>query len=126
MSFFNFSRLITKYSREFTVMTKGKKVLNKAGDWVYSEPTEITLNGAVIGFTESKVQRSEGTLTTNDKALYTLKPIDEALMGATVVFNGNKYKIETQKSKSNAEFTGCYAYTLKWISAFNGEGEKDD
>ncbi len=125
MSFFNFNRLITKYSREIKIIKKGEKTLNNAGDWEYSEPTEIMLYGAIMGFSESKIQRSEGALTANDKALHILQPIDNALMGATIVFNGNNYRLETQKGKDNAEFTGCYSYTLKWVSAFK-EGESDD
>ena len=56
-----------------------------------------------------------------DKALHLLEPLDNALIGATVVFNGEKYRIETQKGKDNADFTGCYSYTLKWTSAFKKE-----
>ena len=119
--YFDFSRLIRKYSREFTVIKSGEKTLNEAGDWVYEEPTETKLYGAIIGFTENKVHRSEGTLSTMDKALHLLEPLDNALMGATVVFNGEKYRIETQKGKDNADFTGCYSYTLKWTSAFKKE-----
>ena len=119
--YFDFSRLIQKYSREFTVIKNGEKTLNEAGDWVYEEPTETKLYGAIIGFSENKVHRSEGTLSTMDKALHLLEPLDNALMGATVVFNGEKYRIETQKGKDNADFTGCYSYTLKWTSAFKKE-----
>lgn len=123
MAYFDFSRLIRKYSREFTVIKEGEKTLNAAGDWEYGTRSETTLNGAIIGFAESKVHRSEGNLSTMDKALHMLEPIDNALMGATVIFKGNKYRIETQKGKDNADFTGCYSYTLKYVSAFKEGGE---
>lgn len=123
MAYFNFSNLINKYSRDFTVISKSEGDYNTAGDYVNGTLTETTLRGAIIGFSESKVHRSEGTLTTMDKALHMLTPIDSALMGAEVIFNGNKYRIETQKGKDNADFTGCYSYTLKWLSAFNGGGK---
>lgn len=126
MAFFDFSRLIAKYSRNFNLITDGEKTLNSAGDWVYGPPTETVLNGAIIGFSENKIQRSEGALTLRDKTLHTLVPIDNALMNATVIFNGNKYKIETQKGKDNAEFSGCYSYTLKWVSAFDTGGDTND
>ena len=58
-------------------------------------------------------------LTAKDKVLHTLSEIDNALMGATVIFKNNKYSIETQKGKDNADFTGCYSYILKWVSAFD-------
>ena len=123
MAYFNFQRLITKYSRPFTLISKGEKTL-KFGEWVYEEPTEFTLYGAIIGFSENKIHRSEGTLTAKDKMLHTLELIDNSLMGATIIFNGEKYTIETQKGKDNADFTGCYSYLLKWVSAFE-EGKND-
>ena len=122
MAYFNFQRLIQKYSREFTVILKGERTLNAAGDYVRGASTEITLYGAIIGYSESKQHRSEGTLTANDKALHMLEPIENALIGATVIFDGEEYRIETQKGKSNAVFTGVYSYTLKYLSAFKGGG----
>lgn len=123
MSFYNFQRLIKKYSREFTVISKGKPTLNAAGDRVSGETTETILCGAIIGFAERKIYRSEGNLTEQDKALHMLEPIDNALIGATVIFKGNEYKIQEQRGKDNAEFTGVYSYTLKWVSAFKGGGD---
>ena len=123
MSFYNFQRLIKKYSREFTVISKGKPTLNKAGDRVSGETTKTTLCGAIIGFAENKIYRPEGNITEKDKALHMLEPIDNALMGATVIFKGNEYKIQAQRGKDNAEFTGVYSYTLKWVSAFKGGGD---
>ena len=126
MANFHFRRLIEKYTRKFTVITQGEKTLNEAGDYVYGTPKETVLKGAIIGYAENKIHRSEGTLTSNDKALHMIEPIDNALMGATVVFKGNKYRIETQKGKDNSEFTGVYSYTLKWVSAFDGKGANKD
>ena len=122
MAYFNFKRLIEKYSREFVVKTKGEKTLNAAGDYVHGEPSEITLKGAIIGFAERKIFRTEGTLTEQDMALHMLEPLDNALLGARVDFEGNTYRIETQKGKGNAIFTGVYSYTLKYVSAFNEKG----
>lgn len=122
MPYFNFSNLIKKYSRPFTIISEGKGGKNAAGDYVKGETIKNELTGAIIGFSENKVHRSEGNLTAMDKALHTLTPIDNALIGAAVVFNGNKYKIETQKGKDNADFTGCWSYTLKYISAFTEAG----
>jgi len=121
MAYFNFSRLIGKYSREFTVISETDGSYNAAGDYISGEKTETVLTGAIIGFSENKIHRSEGTLTENDKALHTLEPIRDALMKGTVIFQGNKYRIETQKGKGNDEFTGCYSYTLKYCSAFDEE-----
>lgn len=124
MQYYNFQRLIRKYSRDFTVISEIEGEYNRAGKWVDGGTSEITLNGAILGLSETKIHRSEGTLTQKDKVLYMLSPIDNALMGATVVFREDKYRIMGQDSESNADFTGVWAYTLKHVSAFNeGGGE---
>ena len=118
---FNFSRLINKYKSEFKTITLASGYYNDAGDWVKGEESEITLTGAVISFTENKIYRSDGTLTTNDKRLFMLSPIDNALKGSKVIYEGNVYNI--QDSRDNARFTGVWAYTLKFVSAFNEGAE---
>ena len=121
MQYFNFSRLIKKYSSEFTAITLSEAHLNDAGDWVKGEKTETVLQGAVISFKESKIHRSEGTLTARDRRLFTMSPIEAALKGSQAIYEGNVYSIED--CSENAKFTGVYAYTLRWISAFK-EGEQ--
>lgn len=117
MQLYNFRRLIRKYSREFTQIALTDGYYNDAGDWVEGEQIETKISGAVISFKESKIYRSEGTLTTKDRRLFTLEPIPDALHGAKAVFEGNIYSIED--CTENAMFTGVYAYTLRYISAFN-------
>lgn len=121
MAYFNFSRLINKYKSEFKAITLSVGGYNDAGDFVKGEATEPQLQGAIIAFKESKVHRSEGTLTAQDRRLFTLEPISEALKGSKVIYEGNVYRIE--ESTDNAKFTGCYSYLLRWISAFK-EGEE--
>lgn len=120
MQYYNFERLIKKYSNEFTLVTPATKVLNDMGDYITSEPTETAMTGAIIAIKESKIYRSEGTLKSQDRQLYMLSPIEKPLDGAKVIYNNNMYSIED--STENAEFTGVYAYTLKFISAFNKKG----
>lgn len=120
MQYFNFARLINKYKSDFTAITLTDGYYNDAGDWVKGEKGETVLQGAVIAFKESKVYRSEGTLTAQDRRLFTLEPLNKALQGSKVIYGGNVYSI--QDCTENAQFTGVYAYTLKWISAFK-EGE---
>lgn len=119
MQYFNFSRLIKKYSSSFTAITLSTGDYNDAGDFIKGEQSEIVLQGAIIAHRESKVHRSEGKLTTQDRRLFTLEPIDKALQGSKVVYEGNVYSISDESE--NAKFTGVYAYTLKWISAFKEE-----
>lgn len=139
MRYFNFARLLRKYNSELTQITLADGYYDDAGDWIKGEAEETTINGAVISFKESKIYRSEGTLTTNDRRLFTLEPVPNALKGTKAVVNGILYSIED--CTENAKFTGVYAYTLRYISAFNEkekakltmeaspknvEGEKDD
>lgn len=116
MPYFNFSRLINRYSSDFTAVTLTDGYYNDAGDFIRGEETETVIQGAVIAFKESKVHRSEGRLTTQDRRLFTQKPIDKALQGSKVIYGKNVYSIEDETE--NAKFTGVYAYTLKWISGF--------
>ena len=118
MPYFNFERLIKKYSREFIATYKidGGGYDDK-GDYINFGIVKETLTGAIINFTESKIYRAEGTLKTQDKRLFMLKPLKKALIGATVIDNNNTYRIEEESE--NAMFTGVYAYVLKWVSAFN-------
>lgn len=118
MQYYNFERLIKKYSREFTATykTSGGGYDDK-GDYISGEVVKETLTGAIINFKESKIYRAEGTLTTQDKRLFMLQPLKGALIGATVIDNGNKYRIEEENE--NAIYTGVYAYVLRWVSAFD-------
>lgn len=117
---YNFNRLIKKYSSEFKTITLINGYYNDNGDWVKGDEAETTMTGAIISFTEDKIYRSSGTLTSNDKRLFTLEPINNALKGSKVLYDGKVYSVE--QSRDNAKFTGVWAYTLKYVSAFN-EGD---
>ena len=124
MQYFNFRRLINKYKSEFKAITLIDGYYDDAGDWVKAQESKTEIYGAVISFKQSKVYRSEGTLTTRDKRLFTLEPIETALLGSKAVFDNNVYSIEDETE--NAKFTGVYAYTLKYVSAFKDERVKND
>lgn len=115
--YFDFSGLIADYENEFTVITTAKDSYNERGDLVKGQATETTMSGAIIGFRESKVFRSDGTLTAKDKHLFMLKRLPDALIGAKVRYKGQEYLIESETE--NAEFTGVYSYVLRWCSAFD-------
>lgn len=113
---YDFSRLVRKYGSNFKAITITGGFYNDSGDFEKEEKQELNLQGAIISFKESKIYRSEGTLTTKDKRLFTLEPITPHLQGSTVVYEGNVYSVED--NTENAKFTGVYAYTLKYVSAF--------
>lgn len=109
--------MISKYSSEFKVISNKGGYYNESGDYVKSEPTETTMTGAIISLKEDKIYRSEGLLTSEDRQLFMTTALPAGSIGSTVVFNGNKYKV--QQLIENAEFTGVWGYLLKFVSAFN-------
>lgn len=115
--YFDFSGLIDDYSNPFTVVTHSKGGYNEAGDWQEGAETRTEYVGAIIAFKESKVFRSEGKITAQDRRLFMEQPLPQALMGAHVEYKGQKYMIESELE--NAEFTGVYSYFLRWVSAFD-------
>lgn len=117
MAYFNFERLIEKYSCEFTAVVSSEGKYDDSGEWVNGEVREIPMTGAIIGFKESKVFRSEGTLTAKDKHLFILKPFDAKWKSVAVIYKGEKYNVEAETD--NADFTGFYSYVLKYVSAFD-------
>lgn len=117
MQYFNFSSLIEQYSTEFKVICEGKGGYDDSGEYVQGKKTEYTMYGAIMAHSENQIYRSEGKLTSQDRVLIMQKPIDSALHGAEMIHMGRKYKIDSELE--NAEFTGVYQYTLKYVSAFD-------
>lgn len=120
--YFDFSDLIQDFSNKFTVITHTDGGYDEAGDWQDGQETREEKTGAIISFKESKVFRSDGKITTKDKRLFMQHPLPDALMGASVIYKGQKYTIESEHE--NAEFTGVYSYFLRYVSAF-GEGSSN-
>lgn len=115
--YFDFSGLIDDYSSLFEVITHAEGSYNDAGDWIEGAEERIMMRGAIIAYTENKVLRSEGAITTKDRKLHMLEKLPDALMGALVLFSGRKYRIASELE--NAEFTGVYSYLLKAVSTFD-------
>ena len=116
MSYFNFARLVQKYSGEFKAITLLTGYYNDSGDWEDAETKEVTLQGAIIKHRDNKIYKSNGTLTAKDRALFMLEPISDKLIGSQVVYENDVYSV--QSNLENAKFTGIYSYTLKYVSAF--------
>ena len=118
--YFDFSGLIHDYSNTFTLITNEAGGYDDAGVWQDGQETRAEYTGAIISFRESKVFRSEGKITAKDKRLFMRQPLHEALKGASVVYRGQQYMIESEHE--NAEFTGVYSYFLRYVSAFGDKG----
>ncbi len=123
MQYFNFSSLIEQYSVDFKVLCESKGSYDDSGEYADGEITEYIFHGAIVAFSENKVYRSEGRLTSQDKLLIMQEPINKALHGAKVIHDNRQYRIEGELE--NAEFTGVYQYTLKYVSAFDRERYND-
>lgn len=121
MAYFDFTNLIRKYMTSFTAVIPAKGSYDDKGDWVAGTPVERTLQGAIISMRESRILRSEGVYTAKDRALYMLEPLDKALKGATIIHDGAKYSLASEHE--NAEFTGVWAYILKYVSVFDNGGD---
>lgn len=121
--YFDFSGLILDFSNAFEVITHTAGDYDEAGDWQDGQETRDEYTGAIIAFKESKVFRSDGKITAQDRRLFMQQPLPQALMGAKVIYDGKQYMIESEHE--NAEYTGVYSYFLRCVSAF-GEGNTND
>lgn len=118
MQYFNFSRLIRKYSRPFTCELKAEGSYDDLGEWVTPENAVISMTGAILSVRDSKLYQPDGVYTAKDKILYTLTPIDNAMLGAQIIFKDNVYTVEDSTGADDSDFTGVYIYQLKWVSVF--------
>ena len=111
MAYYDFKRLISKYSSSFTlkIPSEGSYV----GGQYQVAYSEKELTGAIVSLSMRKVYQSGGYLTSQDRHLYIETPIESALSGAIVVFDGNEYSIEEDSENGNERFTGVYSYVLR-------------
>lgn len=122
MKYYNFERLIKKYSTTLkALIPSGKKEIDEYGDYIDTQPVEEILTGAIISMREARVINSNGAYTQQDKALFTLKPLRNALKHAQIIDDDKVYTVENELE--NGKFTGVWSYGLKFVSAF---GKKED
>ena len=113
---FDFYDLINDNSTDFIAEIPSEGYYDEAGDWVTGEPVRYKLRGAIVSRKESKIFQSGGAITGQDRALYMLEPLVDALQLAKIYHAGRMYSIGEQLI--NGEITGVYAYILKFVSAF--------
>lgn len=117
--YFNFKRLIEKYSTVFTAETPSQSGFDDSGDHVEGRTTKSTLKGAIIRHRDLKVIRSDGTFTSKDYALYMTSEPAFNLIGSIVHYEGKRFRVDSELN--NSKFTGVWAYNLKYLSAFEVE-----
>ena len=120
MEFYHFGYLINKYSTTFVVISTAEGYYDNAGDYQPGATTRTQKRGAIMGLSDNKIYRSEGMLTSKDKQLFMQEPLGCDYDNAHVIFDGNKYKVESQPNDNHA-VTGVWEYTLKFVSAFGGD-----
>lgn len=116
MQYFNFSNLIKKYANKFIAEIPAETHIDNMGEVKKGTPKRYELYGAIISHRESKIFRSEGALSSQDRVLFMLEPLENALHLAKIIYKGKVYSVGD--SLENSEFTGVWAYTLKYVSAF--------
>ena len=118
---FDFTRLVKKYSSDFVAEIHSEGQYDDMGDYVEGAKATVNLHGAIIAHKQSKIFKSGGAITEKDMALYMLEPLENSLQGAKIIYEGNRYSIGSLLE--NSQFTGVWAYNLKYVSAFDKEGE---
>lgn len=119
--YFDFSYLIKKYGVNFVAEIPSEGDFDDMGEYIEGSVTTVALFGAIISNRESKIFKSGGAITEQDRALYMLEPLENSLQGAKIIHKGKCYHIGSLLE--NSEFTGVYAYALKYNSAFDKGGE---
>jgi hypothetical protein len=118
--YFDFYRLIQKYSTEFTLVLPSDGGFDDRGKYL-STKTRKSLTGAIMDIDSRKVYQSSGALTTKDKTLFCFTEIP--IEGSKVIHKDKVYSVE--ELTENADFTDVYQYTLKYVSAFNKEASEN-
>jgi hypothetical protein len=117
MSYFNFDRLIDKYSSNFIAILPTQGSYSDSGEYVQGEPERVSLHGAILNLSEKKIYNSNGTLTTKDQQLFIKGRLTTEIIGAKIIYDGKQYSVEEETG--NNKFTGFSSYVLKYVSAFN-------
>ena len=122
MKYFDFDSLIDKYSVSFSVISSEPGDYDDLGE--YHPGTNVTAEkqGAIIAISDTKIYRSDGMLTAKDRELFMKESLGSGYDKAHIAYDGNKYKVESMPN-DNHEFTGVWAYILKWVSAFDDGGD---
>lgn len=110
MKLYNFIRLISKYSVDFTLVmpSKGKY---EGGIYVDGESTSAAMRGAIVPLSEKKLYQPGGNYTAQDRELYMFTRIDSALLGGRVLYKGNYYRIEEETDYS--DYADVFRYMLR-------------
>ncbi len=116
MKLYNFIRLITKYSCDFTVSVKERGEYS-GGIYQAGEDERIDMRGAVVPMSERKIYQSGGHYTTQDRDLYMKIPIPYPLEDCRVLYQGDWYTVE--EGTEYSEYADAWEYVMRRVSAFD-------
>lgn len=118
MAIFSFIRLIEKYSIECQIIrtSEGKW---QAGEWQAGETVTENVNGALIPFTERRIQNSGGSYKQGDCEFVTLQQI-ELTDETFLVYKNKKYKLED--ATDYFQYADFKIYVARGVSAFDTTG----
>lgn len=110
MNLYHFERLIKKFSTTFQLEIKGETTY-KAGEPITQIAEIREAIGAILPVNMHKIYQSGGTLTQQDRELYSRYPIAKS---SEIIYKSDRYSIEGNADYS--DFSNAYIYTLKWLS----------
>ena len=113
MKLYNFTKLIKKYSVDFTLVQiqDGAYI---SGRWVAGGEVKTEMRGAIVPLSDRKVYSSGGTYTSQDRQLFLTKPLNGSLSAFRVIHNKNTYAVED--GRNFEDYADVAVYTLKWVS----------
>lgn len=116
---FNFTRLINKYSANFTLTAPGDGNY-VGGQWESEGKTEITMRGAIVPVTAGNANTGDmqmyhpgGAYIEGARRLFMVQPITQPLDGAEVKYKGVSYHIE--QDVDFRDYADVYIYLLKRV-----------
>ena len=115
MLLYKFARLIKKYAVSCKLVEFAEGYW-KAGKWHEGEKTETDISGAVVPFTEKRIQNSGGSYKQGDCEFITLEPI-EIKSNTYLVHKNKKYKLED--STEYSDYADFNVYVARRVSAFD-------
>ncbi|MDO5397060.1 MAG: hypothetical protein Q4G33_03940 [bacterium] len=110
MKLYNFTRLINKYSTNFTLIVPSEGQY-EGGIYKDGKPTTEIRAGAIVPLSQRKVYQLGGNYTAQDKELYTARRIEKALSGCKVLYKDVYYSVEEETDYS--DFGDVYHYMLR-------------
>lgn len=114
MNMYNFSRLISKYSRPTNLIIGAGDGEWIDGELVEGQPQTEKINLAIIPFDVKTIAQLGGQVTSADAQIYSLTELKH---GDKIEQSGQKYTVDT--SANFTAYGDFYRYIAKGVSSFD-------